>query len=237
MWSGPRNISTAMMRAWGSRADTQVVDEPFYAHYLLHTPHRDDHPGADEIIASYITDPHSLTTWLSHNDASDKPIFYQKHMTHHMLDSIPLDWLTRVSSAFLIRDPRAVIASFSKVIPNPDIDQIGLPGQIRIFNHVHELTGVIPPVIDAADVLREPRATLTRLCQALGVPFDPAMLTWERGSRLTDGIWAKHWYAAVEASTGFAPYQPKHDPIPEHLHALADECDALYKTMYAHRLT
>ena len=196
MWSGPRNISTAMMRSWGSRADASVIDEPFYAHYLLHTPHRDDHPGADEVIAAYPTDPQAMIDQLTGAIPDDKPIFYQKHMTHHMIDSIPLDWLDRVTNCFLIRDPREVIISFQKVIPNPHIDQIGLPGQTRIFDHVRAMTGQIPPVIDAADVLRDPRRTLSRLCEAIDVPFDEAMLSWERGTRATDGNWAKYWYAA-----------------------------------------
>ncbi|MFN8527002.1 MAG: HAD family hydrolase [Anaerolineae bacterium] len=236
MWSGPRNISTAMMRSWGSRADTFVMDEPFYAHYLLDTPYRADHPGADEITAVHETDWRKVVTYLTGPIPEGKSIFYQKHMTHHMTEEIDLGWLSQVSNAFLIRDPREVIASFIKVIPNVQIDQIGLPRQVELFDKVQAITGKTPPVIDSNDVLRDPRGTLTRLCDALGVPFDEAMLSWEAGQRSTDGVWAKYWYAAVEKSTEFAPQKQHYEPLPDHLQALAEECQALYDRMARYRL-
>ncbi|MDX2162806.1 MAG: HAD family hydrolase [bacterium] len=236
MWSGPRNISTALMRAWGSRADTHVIDEPFYAHYLLHTPYRADHPGAEEVIAAHETDPQRVIAHLTGPIPNGKTIFYQKHMTHHMIEGIPLDWLAQVTHCFLIRDPREVIASFIKVIPDVKLDQTGLPGQAALFDQVWALTGEPPPVIDSNDVLRDPHRVLSRLCARIGVPFDAAMLAWEPGRRATDGVWAKYWYAAVEASSGFQPQRQHDDPLPLHLEALAAECAVLYQRMAAHRI-
>lgn len=234
MWSGPRNISTAMMRSWGSRADTIVHDEPFYAHYLTQTEH--DHPGAEEVIAAHESDWQAVVQQITAPLPQNKTIYYQKHMTHHMLDHIDLSWMRQMHNCFLIREPRQVIASFSKVIADPKIDQIGFPRQVELFRYVRQQTGTIPPVIDSADVLRDPRGTLSRLCAALDVPFDDAMLQWEAGRRETDGIWAKYWYAAVEQSTGFMPYAPDDSPLPEHLHGLAADCQALYDEMAAYKI-
>ena len=229
MWSGPRNISTAMMRSWGNRADTAVVDEPFYAHYLQHTGY--EHPGADKIIATYETDWRKIVKQLTADAPEQKAIFYQKHMTHHMLAHIDKSWMTQVTNCFLIRDPRRMILSFAKVIPNPKLDQMGLKHQVDIFHYVCEATGEIPPVISARDVLQNPRKTLGKLCEAIDVPFDEAMLQWAAGKRETDGIWAEYWYASVEKSTCFMPYQPDDTPVPKHLEPLLEECQILYDQM------
>lgn len=229
MWSGPRNISTAMMRSWGNRADTVVIDEPFYAYYLQETEYA--HPDADKIIAHYETDGHKIITQLTERIPDNKCIFYQKHMTHHMLESIDRTWLTEVTNCFLIRDPRRMILSFAKVIPNPTIDQMGLSQQVEIFHEVCVRTGEVPPVLSAQDVLRNPKKMLVKLCEVIDVPFDDAMLQWKAGRRETDGIWAKHWYTSVEKSTGFMPYQEDDTPVPEHLLALLEECQLLYDQM------
>lgn len=228
MWSGPRNISTALMRSWASRCDTRVIDEPFYAHYLKETGY--DHPGADEIIAAYETDWRLVIDQLLAKD-SGKAIYFQKHMTQHMLDHIDRSWLSEISNCFLIRDPRRMLLSFARVIPNPRLDQTGLPQQVDLFNTVRQATGQVPPVIAARDVLRDPEGSLRRLCAALDVAFDPAMLSWRPGKRASDGVWAKHWYASVENSTGFAPYQEDDTPVPEKMRALLDECQQLYAQM------
>ncbi len=228
MWSGPRNISTALMRSWASRADTHVIDEPFYAHYLQHTGY--DHPGAHEIIDAYETDWRLIIDRLLANGKREQ-IFYQKHMTQHMLEHIDRSWLRKISNCFLIRDPRRMLLSFAKVIPNPRLDQTGLPQQVELFNTVREVTGTIPPVITARDVLRYPEATLRCLCAALDVAFDQAMLRWNPGKRDSDGIWAKHWYANVERSTGFAPYEEDDTKVPESMRELLSECQALYDQM------
>jgi hypothetical protein len=237
IWSGPRNISTAMMRSWGNRADTYVVDEPFYAHYLLQTPYHDQHPGADEIIATYETDWRKVVSMLTGEIPQGKRIFYQKHMTHHLLEGMTLEWAAQVTNAFLIREPREMLVSLAKVLPNPQIDQTGLPQQLELFEYVRSITGSVPPVIDAADVLKNPRRMLTRLCEALDVPFDEAMLSWSPGRRETDGVWAKHWYDAVERSTGFEPYEPRTVTVPDSLSDLLKECESIYHTLYPYRLT
>lgn len=235
MWSGPRNISTAMMRSWGNRADTVVVDEPLYAYYLTRTEHQ--HPGADEIVAHYETDWRRVVQQLTAGVPNGKQIYYQKHMTHHILDEVELGWVLSLTNCFLIRNPAEVIASQSKVFEQyPQIDQTGIPQQVRIFEYVCQHTGKIPPVIDASDVLKSPRQTLSALCDALSIPFEEGMLQWGPGSRPTDGIWAKYWYHAVEQSTAFKPYEPQAVELPPSLQPMLDACNALYATMFAHRL-
>lgn len=216
------------MRSWASRSDTRVIDEPFYAHYLQQSGY--DHPGAREIIAAYETDWRQVIDQLLTND-NGKAIVYQKHMTQHMLEHIDRSWLGKLSNCFLIRDPRRMLLSFAKVIPDPRLDQTGLPQQVKLFNTVRQATGRVPPVIAARDVLRNPEATLRRLCAALDVAFDPAMLRWRPGKHASDGIWAKHWYAGVEASTGFAPYQEDDTPVPANMRALLEDCQELYSQM------
>lgn len=234
MWSGPRNISTAMMRSWGNRADTTVIDEPFYAHYLQYTGY--DHPDANKIIATYETDWSAIVDGLIGKIPTNKSIYYQKHMTHHMLDHIDRAWMKQVTNCFLIRDPGRMIVSFAKVIPDPTLDQMGLSQQVELFDYVCDVTGQIPPVITAKDVLLDPRATLSRLCSAIDIEFDESMLSWEKGRRASDGIWAEHWYASVEQSTGFMPYRQDDTPVPDHLQDLLEECTALYNQMAQYRL-
>jgi hypothetical protein len=242
MWSGPRNISTAMMRAWSNRADTIVCDEPLYAHYLLKTGAA--HPGADEVMAHHETDWRKVVAWLiglpsSACDAASqegKTIFYQKHMAHHLLPKIERGWLDQLTHAFLIRDPREMLTSLVKHLPDPALRDTGLPQQVEIFEHVWRTTGRTPPVIDARDMLDDPRRTLTLLCEALGVAFDEAMLRWPAGPRDTDGVWARHWYASVERSTTFEPYQPKDERVPDHLQPLLLECMPYYERLHAVRL-
>lgn len=232
MWSGPRNISTAMMRSWGNRPDTSVVDEPFYAHYLQQTGY--EHPGGNEVIATYETDWRKVVENLTNEIPDNKSIYFQKHMTHHMLDNIDLSWILKVTNCFLLREPRRMILSFAKVIPHPKLDQMGISQQVEIFHYVREKTGKIPPVIDTKDVLLNPRQTLSRLCEAIDIPFDERMLEWEAGARATDGNWAKYWYKSVENSTSFMPYEEDDTPVPEHLEDLLAECDDLYNQMSAY---
>lgn len=232
MWSGPRNISTALMRAWASRSDTRVIDEPFYAHYLQYTGY--NHPGADEIIATYETDWRRVVDGLLPDGSSDEAIVYQKHMTQHMLAHIDRAWIAKVSNCFLIRDPRRMLLSFSKVIPNPRLDQLGLVQQVEIFQHVRRVSGAAPPVISSRGVLTDPEGSLRKLCARLDLPFESAMLSWPAGRRHSDGVWAKHWYASVEKSTGFAPYEPDDRPLPPHLLSLLGDCQALYEQMAQH---
>jgi hypothetical protein len=234
MWSGPRNISTAMMRSWGNRDDTTVCDEPLYAHYLSVTGKQ--HPGREEVIEAGETDHRLVIAGLTGDVPAGKQIYYQKHMTHHFLPDLGWNWLGALTNCFLIRDPREVLASYSKVIETPTLEDTGFPQQAAIFEHVRATTEEIPPVVDAADVRRDPRRVLGMLCEALNVPFQEAMLSWPPGSRQTDGVWAKHWYAEVEKSTGFRPYQPKRMTLTLPLECLAAKCHEYYKRLYPHRI-
>jgi hypothetical protein len=236
MWSGPRNISTAMMRSWGNRPDTFVCDEPLYAHYLLETQARVQHPGADEVIQHHETDWRKVTGWLTRFEPPGKTVFYQKHMSHHMLPDIDRSWLDELSHAFLIREPRRVIRSFSKIAGEPALEATGLPQQLEIFKRLCERTGRVPPVIDARDVLDHPERTLAALCEGLGIDFDAGMLVWPAGPRDTDGIWARYWYDTVWKSTGFHAYEPDNEPVPRHLGALLEEANEIYRELHKHRL-
>lgn len=234
MWSGPRNISTAMMRSWENRPDCFVHDEPFYAHYLANTDY--DHPMKDEIIAAYENDWRKVAETLTGEIPNGKQIYFQKHMTHHMLPHIEKDWMLKLSNCFLIREPARVILSFAKVIPNPELEQTGFPQQLELFRFVQKETGQNPPVLDSKDVLQNPRAALSALCDVLEIPFMEAMLHWPAGKRESDGIWAKHWYASVEASTGFMPYQEEAISIPKNLQPLVDMAQEIYEEMAENRL-
>ncbi|WP_328472229.1 HAD family hydrolase [Actinoplanes sp. NBC_00393] len=228
MWSGPRNISTAMMRSFSSRADTVVVDEPLYAHYLAVTGL--DHPGRDEILASQPTRWQEVAAALTGPLPGHPAIQYQKHMTHHLLPTIGREWLGDLTHAFLIREPSQVVASYARVRGEPTLDDLGYPQQAEIFRTFGG------PVVDAADVLRDPEGTLRRLCAGLGFAFDPAMLSWAPGPRETDGVWAPFWYAAVRASTGFAPYDPSAVDVPARLRPLVEAARPYYEELAEHRL-
>lgn len=234
MWSGPRNISTALLRSWGNRADTFVCDEPLYAHYLLKTGVQ--HPGADEVIRSQQNDWRKVIARLTEYEPPGKSIFYQKHMTHHLLPEIDRGWLDRVTNAFLIREPREVVTSFVKIAGTPRLEDTGFPQQLEIFNWVRKRTGRIPPIVDSHDVLEDPPRLLRLLCESLGVDFTDAMLSWPPGARDTDGVWAKYWYDAVLKSTTFGPYKPKNEPVPPHLAGLLADAEAIYRELYEHRL-
>ncbi len=228
MWSGPRNLSTAMMRSFGNRPDCTVVDEPLYAYYLAETGL--DHPGRDEVIASQPADWRVVCRELTEGPV-ETLLQYQKHMTHHLLPGIDRAALAGLHHAFLIRDPERVLTSYAKVREEPTLEDLGLPQQVELFERYGG------PVVDAADVLRDPRGILVLLCDALGIAFDDAMLSWPAGPRATDGVWAPHWYAGVEASTGFAPYSPgSGDPLPDHLYPLLERCRPYYDALAAYRL-
>jgi hypothetical protein len=234
MWSGPRNISSAMMRSWGNRPDTFVCDEPLYAHYLLQT--RVPHPGANEVLRCQENDWRKVVQWLTESTPSGKSIFYQKHMTHHLLPDIDRGWLDAVSNAFLIREPREVVTSFIKIAGDPKLEETGLPQQLEIFNWVRARTRRVPPVVDSRDVLENPQRMLRALCDALEVDFTEAMLSWPPGPRDTDGVWAKHWYDAVLKSTTFQAYRPKNEPVPPQLTGLLREAEKIYEQLYEFRL-
>ena len=234
MWSGPRNISTAMMRAWGNRPDTVVIDEPFYAFYLEATGK--EHPGADEVIAAGETDWRKVVAQLTSPLPHGRRIFFQKQMTHHLLPEVDREWLGAVTNCFLIREPREVIASYVKKREDPALEDLGFVQQAEIFDWVCARTDAPPPVIDARDVLENPKRTLGLLCDAIGAEFSESMLSWPPGLRETDGIWAKYWYSEVARSTSFEPYRPRCDEMPKHLLEIHKRCRECYERLYEYRL-
>lgn len=236
MWSGPRNISTAMMRSWENRADTFVVDEPFYAYYLRAT--RLKHPGATDVIASGETDWTAVIKNLTTTPLPEgKRVHYQKQMTHHLLPEIDRTWLSEVRNCFLIRDPAEVIASYIRKNGVPAVEDLGFVQQAEIFDQVCESTGEIPPVIDADDVLENPRRIMQLLCDSLGLDWTNTMLSWPPGLRVTDGVWAQHWYTEVANSTAFrAPQTEAPPPVPAHLNEVHARCREAYLRLHQYRL-
>lgn len=196
MWSGPRNLSTAMMYAFGNRPDFAVWDEPFYAPYLAATGI--DHPMAAEIIAAHESDPVKVASRCLDTIPAQKPHFYMKHMPHQMIDDFPIDWAKDCINIHLIRHPARVIASYGVKRADINDDDIGFRQQAELFDQIGGL------VIDSGDIRQDPENMLKKLCAAIELSFDPAMLTWPAGPRADDGIWAAHWYNAVHKSTGFA---------------------------------
>jgi hypothetical protein len=235
MWSGPRNISTAMMRAWGNRPDTFVVDEPFYAYYLDATGR--EHPGRDEVIAQGEIDWRKAIAQLTGPVPNGRRIYYQKQMTHHLLPEIERDWLANVRNCFLIRDPAEVIVSYIKKNNDPTLEDIGFIQQTEIFDWVCKQDRATPPVVDAHDVLEDSAKVLRLLCEAVGVEFTEAMLSWPPGLRETDGTWAKHWYGEVATSTGFRKLsKPARVLVPERLKEIYEPSRECYERLYEHRL-
>ena len=234
MWSGPRNISTALMRAWENRDDCCVVDEPFYACYLHATGI--DHPMRDEVLASQPREWEAVIESLAAPLPPGVRLQYQKHMTQHMVGPLDARWLRTVRHAFLIRDPVEMVASYAQKRGEVTVDDLGLPKQVEIYQRVAEVTGRAPPVIEARDVLRSPEAALRHLCGALGVAFSAKMLAWPPGLRDSDGVWARHWYHAVAQSTGFAPFTPREVTLPEPLVAVARSCAPHFEFLRARKL-
>lgn len=236
MWSGPRNISTAMMRAFGNRADCAVADEPFYAAYLVATGL--DHPMRAEVIASQPNDWRDVVAALTGPAPGGKPIWYQKHMTHHMVEGFGRDWIDGVVNAFLIREPAAVLASYARKRQDFSLEEIGLPAQVALFERAADRLGKAPPVIAGADVLADPRGALAALCEACGVPFDEAMLSWPAGRRMSDGVWAPVWYEAVDKSAGFDPPQreARLEDLPDALKRIAEAARPYYERLARYRL-
>jgi len=232
MWSGPRNISTAMMRAWENRPDCVVVDEPFYACYLHETGA--DHPYREAILASQPSSRSAVVEALTAPQGAS--LYYQKHMTHHMTDGCDLSWAKDFDNVFLIRSPREVIRSYLQKMPMVSEADIGIVRQRVMYEELSLLTGTPPIVIDGADVLRDPKAMLQALCASLEIPWTEQMLSWPTGPRDSDGVWAPHWYQVVEASSSFGPYSPVQGDLPPAAHALAKAMAPHYEALAGRRL-
>jgi hypothetical protein len=233
MWSGPRNLSTAMMRAFSSRPDCAVSDEPFYAAYLAATGIT--HPMNAEVLASQPQDPHRVAADMLGPVPGGKTVWYQKHMAHHMIDGFPLDWMDGVTNVFLLRSPERVLASYAQKREDVTLRDIGFAEQAMLFDRVAERTGQAPVVVDSEDVRRDPRGTLSALCAAIDLDFAEAMLNWPKGQHPDDGVWAPHWYGAIFDTTGFAPPDDKAITLPDHLRSIADEARPFYERMAAHK--
>jgi hypothetical protein len=234
VWSGPRNISTAMMRSWENRGDCAVSDEPLYAAYLATTGL--DHPMREDVITAGDTDWRSVVRTLLGPAPDEQPIWYQKHMTHHLLPGMDRAWVGKLANVLLIRDPREVVASYLKARTTVTPEDIGLPQQIELFDML-DAAGTPPPIIDAGDFLSAPEAHLRVLCELLGIDFSDRMLQWPPGPRATDGVWAPHWYARVRESTGF-----ESSPASLEIHLsvtgarVADACVPHYQRLHALRM-
>jgi hypothetical protein len=233
MWSGPRNISTAMMRAWENRGDCAVSDEPLYAHYLDHTGL--DHPAREEVIADGDTDWRRVVDALLGPAPGGAPVWYQKHMTHHLLPHMDHGWIAGLRNVLLIRDPREVVASYVKSRATVTADDIGLPQQVALYDELCT-NGSPPPILDAGDFLRAPEPHLRALCDWLDIPFTERMLRWPSGPRDSDGIWAPHWYAHVWESTGFEAPAEKEISLSGAAAEVAEDCRPHFERLHALRL-
>lgn len=233
MWSGPRNLSTALMRSWESRRDTIVHDEPFYASYLDRTGI--DHPIRQETIAVGTIDPNEVIAELL-RELPDSTIYYQKHMAHHLPPGLMLDWILQLRNCILIRDPNQMLSSLLKRIPGARLEDTGLPQQHMLLDFLTEQLEERPPIVDSRDILENPEGMLRAICYRLGVRFDPAQLSWKAGIRNTDGPWARHWYGSVISSTGFGPYVEKEIQIPVEKLDLLEQCIDLYEPLHQERL-
>jgi hypothetical protein len=229
-WSGPRNISTATMRAWENRPDCEVVDEPLYAWYLDRT--RLDHPGSDEVIAAGETDWRLVVESLTRPWPDGPVLQYQKHMAQHLLPELPREWIGSLRNVLLIRDPAEVVSSYLRSRASVVADDIGILQQLEL----HDLLGAGVPVIDSADFLRDPEGHLRWLCDYAGVDFTPAMLAWPAGPRESDGVWAPYWYDAVLRSTGFEPYRPRRVELTPEGAAVVAATRPAYERLYDARL-
>ncbi|WP_143435478.1 sulfotransferase-like domain-containing protein [Henriciella aquimarina] len=235
MWSGPRNLSTTMMRSFGARPDTVCVDEPFYAAYLTATGLV--HPMQADILAAQPTDGDAVARQLLGPVLGGKPVFYQKHMTHHMAPALPRGWMDAVTNVFLIRDPARVLASYARKMDAVSLEAIGVPQQAELFDRVCQRMGEAPPVVDSDDILADPPGMLRALCDAVGLTYTEAMLSWPAGPKPEDGVWAPHWYDAVWASTGFGQPRPAAPDLPDDLRMLAEKAADSHARIAAHRLS
>lgn len=234
MWSGPRNISTAMLRSFGGRSDCAVTDEPFYGAFLKTTGQRQ--PMADEVIASMDCDWQSVAEAMRGPVPDGKPLWYQKHMPHHMVGNVSITDFPHHRHAFLIRDPARVVASYAAKRVEVTAEDLGYTRQLHYVDQAAQMTGKPPIILDSADILRDPEAHLRALCAALEISWDPGMLKWQAGTRTSDGIWASHWYGRVIETTGFGQAESAMPRLGEREQAIADQCRDAYARLSALRI-
>ena len=238
MWSGPRNISTAMMRSWENRQDTVVVDEPLYGPYLFQTDKK--HAAYDDIMQVQGIDWQPIVKALTETPPegadSQTKVFYQKHMRHHLTPDIELDFVDQLRNGFLIRHPNDVLSSYLRKHHRATPEDLGYPQQVKLFDWIKERTGTTPPILESKDILMNPEVMLKKLCSALEVPFDSAMLAWPKGYRDSDGLWAEHWYNRVIESTGFSDYIPKENKLSKEEQRIADACLPYFEILMEYKI-
>lgn len=234
VWSGPRNISTALMYSFAQRKDTTVYDEPLYAHYLTHTTARDYHPGADEIVATMENDGEKVVAEIILGP-QPTPVAFFKQMTHHLVE-LDQSFMKQTVNVMLTRHPRDMLPSYAKQVSRPTLSDVGYKKHLDLVDYLRSL-GQEPPVLDSEATLRNPRGVLEKLCERIGIPFDEAMLSWPAAARSEDGIWARHWYESVHSSTGFRAYKAKTEAFPEQLKPLFDECMPYYVALVKNAIT
>jgi hypothetical protein len=230
LWSGPRNLSTALMYSFAQRSDCRVFDEPLYAHYLSKTPARAYHPGAEEVIATMENDGEKVVRDLILGDF-DKPVVFFKHMTHHLVN-LDLGFLSKTVNVLLTRDPLDMLPSYSAQVEKPTLQDVGYKQHIELLKYLQSI-GQNPPVLDSKQILLNPQKVLSALCERMDIPFEESMLSWKAGARPEDGSWAKYWYKSVHQSTGFGKYIQKSEPFPESLKPLLEECKPYYEQLNA----
>ncbi|MDO1500201.1 sulfotransferase family protein [Winogradskyella maritima] len=233
LWSGPRNISTALMYSFAQRSDCKVVDEPLYAYYLKHHPEaRQYHPGADDVLNNMEKDGNKVIEEMFNNKTS--PMYFYKHMTHHLLD-LDRSFMKKTINIILTRDPNEMLPSFAKVIPNPTINDVGYRLHVELLNYF-KLKNISFVVLDSKSVLLNPHEALRSLCQKIDIPFEESMLSWKPQKREEDGVWARYWYDNVHKSSGFMPYKAKEEAFPERLQSLLEESQRHYETLLQYAL-
>jgi len=225
LWSGPRNVSTALMYSFAQREDTKVFDEPLYAHYLKNSQASCYHPGSMEVLKSMEIDGKQVIKNMM--EESSKPVLFFKQMTHHLLD-LNKDFMRDCFNLILTRDPKEMLPSFAKEIENPKMQDVGYAAHLELIEYYEE-NDIDYWVLDSKKILMDPEKELKKLCNHLDIPWDQKMLSWKAGAREEDGVWAKYWYENVHKSTGFQAYSPKSDPFPQQLIPLLEECSPLYK--------
>ena len=228
LWSSPRNISTAMMYSFAQRKDMSVVDEPLYAHYLRCTDTEAEHPGTPEILATLENDGEKVIEQMLQADYGSRHVLF-KQMPHRLIE-LNENFLFEMQNVLLIRNPRRIIASYAKVIDNPEMHDVGIEKQAELFDKL-TAAGKLNAVLDTEEVLRNPRKVLTKLCEKLNLDFDENMLQWQAGARAEDGVWAKYWYKNVHNSMGFLPYEKKEVMLSEELEKLAERCRPFYEKL------
>lgn len=231
LWSGPRNVSTALMYAFAQRADTRVVDEPLYAHYLRVSGAK--HPGWETVLAGQDNDGARVIRDVVLGP-SERPVLFMKQMAHHLVD-LDLSFLDRTCNVILTREPADMLRSLVHQVPEPKLWDTGL-GMQRDLLLMLRGRGQNPPVLDARELLTDPESVLRQLCTHLGIAFEPGMLAWSEGGIAEDGVWAPHWYHNVHRSTGFQPYRDKPGTVPEALRDVLAECQPCYDVLYANAL-